>query len=63
MKTPCNGCMSRHEACHTDCEKYIAFRQRLSDANKARDRDRLIDGHQIEKSIKGAKAAQRLIRK
>lgn len=60
MKTPCRGCTSRHERCHIECEKYIEFRERLAEANKKRDRDRMLDDHAIEKSIKSAKAAQRL---
>ena len=26
MKPPCKGCPERHELCHAECEKYIAYR-------------------------------------
>ena len=26
IKAPCKNCPERHEACHDQCQKYIAFR-------------------------------------
>ena len=28
MQSPCRDCESRHYLCHSECEKYIAFRKK-----------------------------------
>lgn len=30
----CKGCAERHEGCHSQCERYKAFRKELDDKNE-----------------------------
>lgn len=30
----CKGCTERHEGCHSQCERYKAFRNELDDKNR-----------------------------
>lgn len=32
----CMGCTERHEGCHSECEKYKAFRKELDEQNERR---------------------------
>lgn len=59
MTSPCHGCMSRHEKCHVDCAKYIAFRERLSETtHKARAKERVMNAFAIQKAERAAKVKQ-----
>jgi len=58
MKAPCKGCMSRHEACHYECAKYIAYRQRLAEAKEERERERIVNDFAISRAAKNAKVKQ-----
>ena len=39
MKAPCKGCGARHAYCHGKCERYLAFKERLAEAAKEREKD------------------------
>lgn len=34
MKAPCKDCLDRHQGCHSECEKYIAFRKERDELNE-----------------------------
>ena len=36
-RSPCYGCADRHLGCHSSCEKYEKFRERLDEIHKERD--------------------------
>ena len=57
-QSPCHGCMSRHEKCHADCEKYLAFKARLADQHKAQARERELNVFAIQKKQKADKVKQ-----
>ena len=58
MKTPCHGCMSRHEACHSDCAKYLAYRYRLAKQHKTQAKEREVNVFSIRKKYKADKVKQ-----
>lgn len=58
MKTPCHGCTSRHEKCHADCEKYLAYRARLAEQRKAQAKEREVNVFSIRKKYKADKVKQ-----
>ena len=35
-KAPCKDCPDRHQGCHSECEKYIAFRKERDELNELR---------------------------
>nr|DAE63290.1 MAG TPA: hypothetical protein [Caudoviricetes sp.] len=39
MNAPCKNCPERHTLCHSDCVKYIAFREERDRINREKDRD------------------------
>lgn len=40
MKTPCYKCTEREVGCHSKCDRYIEFREKLDKENKARLEDK-----------------------
>ena len=58
MKTPCHGCTSRHEKCHADCKKYLAYRERLAEQHKAQAKEREVNVFSIRKKYKADKVKQ-----
>ena len=58
MKTPCHGCTSRHEKCHADCKKYLAYRERLAEQHKAQAKEREVKVFSIRKKYKTDKVKQ-----
>lgn len=58
MKTPCHGCTSRHEKCHADCKKYLAYRERLAEQHKAQAKEREVTVFSIRKKYKTDKVKQ-----
>jgi hypothetical protein len=50
--------MSRHEACHADCEKYLEYRERIADQHKAQARERELNTFAIRKKDKTDKVKQ-----
>lgn len=57
MKTPCKGCMSRHAACHTECEKYLAFRADTEKRRLQRRAEAEIDNARHEMKDRSVKRA------
>jgi hypothetical protein len=50
--------MSRREKCHTDCEKYLAYRERLAEQHKAQAKEREVNVFSIRKKYKADKVKQ-----
>jgi len=36
VKSPCKDCPGRHVGCHSDCERYIAYKEALKLLNEIR---------------------------
>ena len=36
VKNSCKGCTERYQGCHSNCEKYKAFRKEIDEATKIR---------------------------
>ena len=34
IQAPCLHCLDRHSGCHSKCEKYISYKERLKEANE-----------------------------
>ena len=49
MKAPCYQCPDRHVLCHSECEKYIAFRA---------ERDRMNADRRIENTVNESRFAR-----
>ena len=47
VKSPCKDCKDRHEKCHTTCELYLEYREKLMQEREKRFKE---DG--LEKAIK-----------
>ena len=43
-RNPCQFCMDRREGCHSNCQRYNAFRARMDEANQRKAADRAADG-------------------
>lgn len=43
-RNPCQFCADRREGCHSNCQRYKAFRARMDEANQKKERDRVADG-------------------
>lgn len=54
--SPCKGCQNRQLLCHSNCSKYIDFKERLEVAKETIRRDKLISqgyySHVVENRIK-----------
>ena len=35
VSSPCKGCSDKCMGCHSDCEKYLSFREELDEYNEA----------------------------
>lgn len=42
MLAPCKDCKNRHPKCHSECDKYAAFKKRLEDIHKEEAKQREI---------------------
>lgn len=63
MRTPCKGCTSRHERCHSECEKYLAFKERVAAANAAAERERVLNNYSVAKAVRSENRKQSILRK
>ena len=43
-RNPCQFCADRREGCHSNCQRYKAFRARMDEANQRKAADRAADG-------------------
>lgn len=43
MEPPCKWCEDRQAACHSTCERYKAYRQRVDEVKKRRAEEHLAD--------------------
>lgn len=59
MKTPCKGCMSRHEACHKDCGKYLAYRAEVDKRREERLKEKMIKDAQYDLAYQASKRRTR----
>ncbi len=59
MKAPCKGCMSRHEKCHSECEKYLAFRAGTEARRIERLKQQQITNASFDLSIQARKRVSR----
>ena len=53
---PCKDCPDRHIGCHSDCERYLAWRKVYDERNSKvfneRSKSRAVDKYLIDRSIK-----------
>ena len=42
-RNPCQFCADRREGCHSNCQRYKAFRARMDEANQRKAADRAAD--------------------
>ena len=45
IKSPCKDCPDRRVLCHSECEKYIAYRKRLDELNEKLARESWLDSY------------------
>ena len=50
----CRDCTERHPGCHSDCQKYQAFREALRSSKLSRYSESVIHSYTMEKIRKGA---------
>ena len=60
MNCPCMNCAERHEACHSECEKYAAYREKIDAIKAARDKERGVFGVMADRAAKNAKYKQHI---
>lgn len=46
MTAPCKNCKDRYLGCHSECEKYIAYKDDRQAMHKRKEKAGLIDGYQ-----------------
>ena len=63
MRPPCKGCGRRREGCHTDCEDYFQYRERIKEYRKGEKRETLLNDYSTEKAAKKAKRRVKYIKK
>lgn len=67
IQSPCINCPDRKVGCHTDCEKYIAFRaenERLkAELLASKKKTQVIDGHDHENHRRIIKRIKRMKQK
>jgi hypothetical protein len=39
-KAPCKDCPNRHQGCHSECDKYIAFRKERDELNELKHKEK-----------------------
>ena len=53
---PCKGCIERHQACHSDCEKYAEWKHRYDEEKieyyKEKNKMRMMDQYVINNNAK-----------
>lgn len=54
IKSPCHKCKEREVGCHSTCEKYAEFRQRLDEINE-REREAKYAGQLFGKATRSQK--------
>lgn len=47
LASPCKGCEERHSGCHSECEKFLAWKSeyeaKRAEINKQKDQQRMLD--------------------
>lgn len=43
MSTPCQKCLKRYLGCHSKCEDYAKYKQKLDELKKAKDKANVVD--------------------
>jgi len=60
MRTPCKGCEGRKVGCHSDCERYKAYREIIDKGEAEKKRKIIMNEWSMDKARKSAKVRDSL---
>lgn len=60
MKAPCKNCEQRHESCHSDCDKYKAYRDGIKERQEEEKKQKEVDRFASDRKRRTEKYKQRI---